>query len=644
MHYYGYAGRILYVDLTSGQIRTDRLDMEMANKFLGGCGIGERLLYDLLEPGTDPLSPENPIVISAGPLVGTIVPSSSKIQLITKSATPANKERPRYYVGWSSAGANRFGMMMKNAGYDQIVITGRASRPVYLKILDDDIEVCNADDLWGKLDIFETTDELTRRHENSGVIAIGKGGENLVTFALALVDKVNSLGRNGGATVMGSKNLKAIAVYGTKGVRVWDPKKLLRLAGIINRELLEKMPDQNALKASAVRPLEGKWARLYPPELSKETLVEMTACASCAQGCKGTYEIKTGKFAGTQFITNFFGHVPRYGKYMELREYRDTMKLLNLLDRYGICYVTALAMIRFITELYERGKISKKETDGLDLKIGDIGTYMKLVEKMANREGIGDAMARGWNALSQTIGIDEDTYEQSRGVIKGTSIIIGAEERQLPLLLETVVNPRGGMHQHPPVYFPNLSIDKLKDWCRDLATPEEAIDRIFANDDLNPGRFIKHVEDGEAIYFALGLCAKGIGAMYGYRGFSLIDDLYWAVTGIQVTPKELKKIGERIWNLYKLLNVREGFSRLDDKYPRLWERSIDEPIKTFIMGELQLRDYYDRRITHAYTQKVLDDYYEERGWEVDKGIPTREKLLELGLEEFVDLLVERSTR
>jgi aldehyde:ferredoxin oxidoreductase len=642
MQYYGYAGGILYVDLTSGQIRTDRLDMAMANKFLGGCGIGERLLFDLLEPGTDPLSPENPIVISAGPLVGTLVPSSSKIQLITKSATPANREQSRYCVGWSSAGSNRFGMMMKNAGYDQIVITGRASRPVYLKILDDDIEVCNATDLWGNLDIFETTDELTRRHENSGVIAIGKGGENLVTFALGLVDKMNRLGRNGGATVMGSKNLKAIVVYGTKGVRVREPKRLLRLADNISKELLEKVEDQNRLKASAVRPLEGEWARLYPPELSKNTLVEMRGCGSCAQACKGTFEIKTGKFAGTQFITNFFSHVSRYGIYMELREYRDSMKLLSLLDSYGICYVTALAMIRFITDLYERGTISKTDIDGLELKIGDIDSYIKLVEKIANREGIGDTMARGWYALSEQIGIDEDTYEQSRGVIKGTSIIIGAQERSLPLLLETVVSPRGGMHQHPPVYFPNLSIDELKEWCRDLGTPEDAIERIFANDDLNSGRFIKHVEDGECIYFALGLCAKGIGAMYGYRGLRSIDELYEVVTGIQVSPEELKKTGERIWNLYKLLNVREGFTRLDDKYPGLWKKSIDEPIKTFIFGELQLKGYYNRRVTHADIHQLLDDYYEERGWDADKGIPTREKLLELGLDEFVSLLAEGS--
>ena len=633
MNYYGYAGKILYVDLTSRQFWTEPLDMVMAKKYLGGCGIGQRLFYDLLKPGTDPLSPDNPIIISASPFTGTLVPSSSKIQLITKSATPANKEQSKYYIGWSIGGSNRFGIMMKNAGYDQIVIIGQASRPVYLKIIDDDIEMCNAEDLWMVKDAFETSDELTKKYKNSGVIAIGKGGENLITFALGFVDKMSSIGRNGGATIMGSKNLKAIVVYGTKGVKIHDPRRLTKLSDSLSRELVEKVPERNKLRASALRPLEDGWRDLYPPELAETTLMEMQGCANCPSACKGTYRIKDGEFTGAEFVTNFFSHVGRYGKYMELKNYRHSMKLLGMLDKGGICYVTALAMIRFITELYKRGTIDKKNTGGLELKMGDIRTYMKLVKKIVNREGIGDVMARGWYALSDQIGVDEDTYGQSRGVIKGTSVIIGAEERSLPLLLETIINPRGAMHQHPRFYFPNLSMDDLKEWGAELAMSQETIDRIFANNNFNCGRFIKHVEDVEAVYFALGVCLRGIGAMYENRSLKVIADLYEAATGIQISPEELKKTGERIWNLYKLLNVREGFDRADDKCPGLWVKSIDEPIKTFILGEFKLKDYFNKPVTHAALQKVLDDYYDERGWDLDRGVPTRNKLEELGLDE-----------
>jgi aldehyde:ferredoxin oxidoreductase len=631
---YGFAGQVLYVDLTSGKIRTEPSEISMAKEFLGGCGMGQKLLFDLLKPNTDPLAPENPVIISAGPLVGTLVPSSSKIQLTTKSATPANEEQTRYYVGLSSGGSNRFGMMMKNAGYDQIVITGRARKPVYVKITDDGVHLCDAEDLWERKDVIETTQELCRRHKNSGVIAIGKGGEKQITFALALVDNLNSIGRNGGATVMGSKNLKAIVVSGTKGIRVWDSRRLRSLSDRMCSELLESIPDQNRLKATALRPLSKKWSNLYPPKLSQDTLITMRGCSSCPHACKGIYMVKDGEYAGTQFTTNFFSHVSRYGIYMELTDYRHAMKLLDYLERKGICYVTALAMIRFITELREAGRISNGDVDGLELRMGDIESYLKLAEKLANREGIGDVMARGWHALGASLGVKEDDYEQGRGVIKGTSVIIGAQERMMPLLLETVVNPRGAMHQHPPMYFPNLSPDYLKGWCKDLSIPQDAIDRIFEKGGLHCGRFVRHVEDGEAVYFALGLCAKGIGAMFGYRGFDLIDEFYEAATGIKVTKEELKIAGERIWNLYKMLNVREGFSRIDDRFPKLWEESTKEPIRNFAFGELQLRNYDNSPVSHDYLQRALDEYYDERGWNVVTGIPTRDKLLDLGLGEI----------
>lgn len=177
MGWYGYAGNILYVDLTNNDVTSMPLDLDMAKTFIGGCGISLKLLSDLLKPGTHPLSPENPLIIGAGPLVGTLVPSSNKIQIVTKFTTPANKEQSRYYIGIASGGGHRFGLMMKNAGYDQIVITGRAESPVYLMIHNDEVEICKSDDLWAKKDISQTVDALSTRHKSSGVVAIGKAGK-----------------------------------------------------------------------------------------------------------------------------------------------------------------------------------------------------------------------------------------------------------------------------------------------------------------------------------------------------------------------------------------------------------------------------------------------------------------------------------
>lgn len=227
MEYFGYAGTIAYVDLTTGQVRKENLDLDCAKKFLGGAGLNLRLAYDLIKPGADPLSPDNPILIGAGPLVGTLAPGSGRFSGTTKFALPASQDN-RFYVASANGGGRRLGLMLKCAGYDHLVITGRASRPVYLKIIDDDIEICDANDLWGKKDTYQTTDELVARYGRCGVIAIGKAGEKLVKFALAIVDKRSTLGRNGFGAVMGSKNLKAICVRGTKGVKIKDPKRFMK--------------------------------------------------------------------------------------------------------------------------------------------------------------------------------------------------------------------------------------------------------------------------------------------------------------------------------------------------------------------------------------------------------------------------------
>lgn len=639
MRYYGYAGKILYVDLTTGKTRTEPLDMDMAKDFIGGWGIGERLLCDMLKPGTDPLSPDNPIIIGAGPLVGTLAPSSNKIQMVTKSATPANK-KSSYYIGPASGGSNRFGIMMKNAGYDQLVITGKAGKPVYLSINDGDVEICDASDMWGKDDPFTTTDKLTRRHKNCGVIAIGRGGENQVVFSLAFIDKRNTIGRNGGATVMGSKNLKAITVHGTKGIKVYNPEGLLRLADEINRKS-GGGPLEMMLKPKGIIPAASTskvdWNQLYPPELFEKTFVELKACGGCPTPCRAVYKVKDGEFAGTELSLGYFGHVGRYGRYMELQDYTHAMKLIDTLNKTGLCYVTTLAMIRFITALYQRGAISKKDTDGLELKMGDIYSYLKMIEKTANRDGIGDTMAKGWYALTERLGIEEDTYEDGRGVVKGTSVILGAQERTLPLLLSPIVNPRGGMHLHPHYYFPNVPMDKLKEWCRGLGMSTADIDRIIGSAEFDCGRMQPHIEDGEAIYWATGICA--LGAMLGYQSVRSLAGLYSEATGIEISPEELKKAGERIWNLCKLLNVREGFSRDDDKWPGLWVKSIKEPVKNFILGHLQLKDYCGSPVTQETLSSVIDSYYNERGWD-KKGVPGERKLAELGLDEVADMLKE----
>jgi aldehyde:ferredoxin oxidoreductase len=295
--YYGYVGQILHVDLTSGDISKQPLDTELARKFLGGWGINYRLEYDLLKPGTDPLSPDNPIIIGVGPLIGTLVPGSGKVAATMKLPIVARKQEKKYIVATGVGGSHRFGAMIKNAGYDHVVITGRAKKPSYLKIIDDDVEICDARDLWGR-DVYETTDELANRHRGqtgkAGVWAIGRAGENLVTSALGFIDRVATMGRWGGGAVLGSKNLKAVVSLGTKGVKVKDPKRFMAAVDKKRKEIMSYPLYRSGVPAERHLP-EGI---PYPSNLYDLTKYAEPACMGCIDSCRASFRIREGRFTG----------------------------------------------------------------------------------------------------------------------------------------------------------------------------------------------------------------------------------------------------------------------------------------------------------------------------------------------------------
>jgi aldehyde:ferredoxin oxidoreductase len=636
MSYYGYAGKILYIDLTSGKSRTESLDISVAQKFIGGCGIGERMLCDILKPGTDPLSPDNPIIISAGPLIGTGVPGAAKIEMLTKSPASVDKEKPIHFIPRASGGSRRFGNMMKRAGYDQIVITGKARTPVYIKIADDDVKICNADDLWGKKDIYEASDELIDRYQESGIIAIGRAGENMIPFSFCWIDKLSHLGRNGGAAVMGSKNLKAIVVHGTKAVNIWDREKLKTLAASAVKEALQS-PRIQMRRATTTRrnpaPVRDSY---YPPTISDDTLIGRSGCHGCVFACKASHEIKDGEFAGGRLGSSF--HYTTQCSVLEIEDYRHSMRLVELCDRAGIDFRTIIGMLNFITSLYERGIITRKETDGLELKKGDSKTFLKLVEKIINRDGIGDTMARGWFALEDKFGIDPDTDSDGYHMVKGCSTFFDARSSSLnPVTFSEIVNTKPGAELHPATIMPNQPIEKIKEWCRGIALSENEIEQTFGKDDFSTGRLTKHEEDAECVYWALGTCITWSSLTPQIYTLKKLADFYTAATGIEITAEELKINGERIWNVGRLLNAREGITRKNDKLPGLWANIIAGPDRELPEGNY-LKDYFGRPVSHADFEKMLDDYYDEHGWDIKKGIPSEDKLIELGIGELANLL------
>ena len=365
-----------------------------------------------------------------------------------------------------------------------------------------------------------------------------------------------------------------------------------------------------------------------------DTLTGRSGCSGCALACKSSHEIKDGEFAGST-LESGFGFAILFVRALELKDYRHGMKLLEMCDSLGMCCLTVVRMIRFIIRLYERGVITQKDTDGLELKMGDINTCIKLVEKIAGSDGIGDTLARGWFALGEKVGVDPDTDMDGAQIEKGCSMFFDARFTSLhPGVFAEIVNTKPGAEIHPVTFTPNLPVGRIKEWCRGIAMSQEEIDRVFGTDGFNTGRLTKHVEDAEGIYFALGSCI-----LWAYQeqiyDLRTLADLYSAVTGIETTAEELKRGGERVWNTGKLLNAREGFTRADDVLPGLWAKSIDEPVMTST-GELRLKDYFGKPVTQAGFEKMLDDYYDEHGWDVNKGVPAKNKLLELGLEEFAN--------
>ena len=632
----GYGGNILYVNLSNSEIRKEPLDVELAKRLVGGVAINYKLAYDLITPGIDVLSPENPIILGTGLLVGTNAPGSSKLFATTKF--PLNGA-----ISIAAAGGS-LGHMLKWAGYDYLVITGRSEKPVYLRILDEHVEICDASHLWGK-DIIETTDQLREDHgKESSVAAIGQAGENLAKISFSIVDKVASLGKGGLGAVMGSKNLKAIVAQGTKGLQVAETKRFRKLAteileGVKNYPHRERWMKQGTMYAwesfpDITVPINygtslyppGKANELYGIKILERVKKAYVACPSCPIACKSVIEAKDGDYAGLEApISHFDGAAVAWGVAFDLGDYSRGIKLSDLANRYGIDELAASDIINFAINLYEQGIITGKETLGLELR-RDFDLARTLLEQMAHKEGLGAILADGYPAAIEAFGKDSEKYALQ---IKGFNIVFDPRMVFNTEAFTQIVNARGGAHTVPalgPTMVPGRTQEQLKRHCIRIGVPEEAMERIFDPSGFNVARFTRYLEDWYSVLNLAGICARHAVAMH-YNAERLAM-LVSATTGVEIGPAELLKAGERAWNMERAINVREGFSRKDDTIPERWF----EPIRVGEM-EMGLMDYYRQKgLAREDLDKLLDDYYQERGWDVGTGTPTREKLAELGLE------------
>jgi aldehyde:ferredoxin oxidoreductase len=537
-------------------------------------------------------------------------------------------------------------MALNQAGCHHLVISGRAPGPAYLQIRDEQVAVVEAPELWGR-GIEEVSKELVRREgPETGVVAIGTAGEHQVRSALTIVDRANSLGRGGLGAVMGSKNLKAIVANGSGDVEVADPEGFFGVSQELRDRISEWPKRAHWVKLGLASGWDtfkhtqypGVWAKddwdeLYGEKTRLDTVEEVIACNSCILSCRLKWKIKGGEFDGEIGYGSPFSKSATSGMLLGVKDFRKMIHLVaDANSNTGIDFYTTTRIIDFVTKMFELGRLNRGDTGGLELR-RDYDTYLKLYHMTVNRQGFGDVLADGWHRLEQEFGLDPQEYWYA-GVCKGMDFIYDARPSNLhPLMMSFFTRPRphhGGSHTR--TNSRNKTLDEIREQVEKWGLAEPVTDRIFTETPysgrFNVGRYTKHMEDMMRVHNGLGLCS-----IYSYQGLIFGDDmarLYRAATGDQVSAGELIQRGERVSNLAKLVNVREGFGRQDDRIPELWFRPMDSP-----EGRIEMCDYFNTKVvSREDAELMLNDYYDERGWEASTGIPAPEKVKQLGLERY----------
>ena len=618
----GYTGKILRMNLTDQTAKEEELPQDVAKDFIGGAGFGIKYLFDEVKGGTDPLGPDNKLIFASGPFSGTTIPCASRMAVTSKSPLTGA-------VGMALTGGY-FPVELKFAGWDALIIEGKAEEPTYVWIKDGEVKFRSAKKLWG----MKTTDtqQIIKNElhdQNIRVACIGPAGENQIKIA-SIINEWRAIGRKGLGAVMGSKNLKAIAIRGTGEVGVADKDKLKAAKGEMTKAMKESHVLYPAFAkigtpmvvdhtcAIGIFPTKNFSATgEYNPVDKIGTEVQMTrnvgseACYGCPVGCSQLKLAKTGPYAGILTEGPEFETMYAYGGATGVENIDAIIAADRMADELGFDTLSSGVTIAFAMELFEKGILTKEDTGGLDLNFGNHEAMNTVLKLMAYREGIGGLLADGTKAAAEKIGKGSEKYAMH---VKGLELpaydVRGAKAHGLNFATSYTGadHCRGYAFQeifgipvpHEVDRFTADGKGKLTKWNQDIRTATTDAPTMCA--------------------FLLDMAVVGIAAQ---NTASLME----AVTGFTYTPDDILRVGERINNLAHAFNVREGFTREDDTLP---ERLLTEPIKGGASkGHFISRDELDQ---------MLDEYYEARGWDVETGAPSREKLEELGLGYVADHL------
>lgn len=610
---YGYWNKIIRVNLTKKEYSVESLNEELLRKFIGGSGLGAKLLYDEVDASVDPLAPRNKIFFMTGPFCGTNVPTSGRHSAVTKS--------PLTGIFAESDIGGSWGFELKKAGYDGIIIEGKANNPVIINIDDSNIEIKNAEHIWGK-DTYETDKILKEQlSSNIQIMSIGPAGERLVKYAAIMTDGKDgrALGRCGIGAVMGSKNLKAIVVKGSKKVQIFDKDNLIKSikntvpgikeatinmnkygtsGGVIGHESYGNFPLKNWGM--------GRWPegveKISGQRMAETILIGNYHCKTCIIGCGRKIKIVEGAYKGVDGAGPEYETIGTLGGMCLINNLEAIAYGNELCNRYGMDTITTGSVIAFVMELYEKGIITKGDTGGIETRFGNEQAMIELIKMIGERKGFGKVLGEGVRKIAEEIGGMAPEYAMH---VKGLELPAHDPRAYNGVALSYATSNRGACH---------------------LAGFTHGFEKVFAIPELGYAKpHNRHLVDGKAefvvkmqnlmgIFDSLKVCKFML--IGGLKINTLVDWIRYVIGWQDYTFDELMLTGERIFNIKRMFNIKCGISRKDDMLPM-----------RFLTCK---REGPDLVINLPHLGKMLSDYYEYRKWS-EEGIPEESKLKELDL-------------
>jgi aldehyde:ferredoxin oxidoreductase len=602
------APEIVKIDLKRNKVRKEALPHSVFKSYLGGVGLSARLLYDKLDPTINPLNPKNMIVFATGPLTGTIAPACSRFVVCSKSPLTG-------FWGEANSGGS-FGFMLRKAGYYALAIEGKANNPVYISILDDEIEIRDAREFWGDF-TYDVEDAIKSElgERKSSVVSIGPAGEKLVKFASIINDKGNAAARTGMGTVMGSKNLKAVAVLGTKKVLVEDLEKLKELSQQAvaltkkGSESLRQIGTPDYMKASEEYgdlPIKY-WTKgtfnvtsISGGAIDKHSL-RKKPCLGCPIACH-KFIVVDRDDTETQVVMPEYETLATLGSMCLNSDLESIIEANDLCNKYGIDTITTGSLIAFTMECYERGWVAEKELAGTQLEWGATEGILQIIKQIGEREKFGNVLAEGIRHAAEEIGHNAPDIAVH---VKGLDLPAHDPRAFESLAVNYATSNRGACHLHG---FPHV-IEQ------GTTVPDIGIkEKVNRFEWRGKAEIVKKIQDWACVNNSLVMCVYMLttGLTPTFQAKMLSTVLGW-----DVSVARFMKIGERIFNLIRMFNIRCGVSRADDSLP---SRILKEPRNTGGAAH-HLPNF----------KQVLSKYYRLRGWN-HNGVPSTQKLDELNLE------------